>query len=314
MYYRDMKKEDTCNLIVILGPTASGKTALAARLASELHSEIISADSRQVFRGMDIGTGKDLEEFVVNGKDIRHHLIDIVDPINEFSVYDFQKLFYDLFEDLLSKDVVPVLVGGTGLYIDSVLRGYSMQKVPVNEELRAELDGVALNNVVHRLKILKPDLHNTTDLFEKERAIRALEIAVFERDSPAQKESRPELAPLIFGTRWDRSVLRDRITNRLKERLHAGMVEEVERLHSNGISWEKLNYFGLEYRYIGEYLQGKLNRNDMFQKLNSAIHQFAKRQETWFRRMERHGIDINWIDNADYDRLKEIVDNKLITA
>lgn len=311
MYYRGMKKKDRCNLIVILGPTASGKTALASRLASELDSEIISADSRQVFRGMDIGTGKDLAEFFIDGKHIPYHLIDITDPADEFSVYDFQRLFYDLFEDLTSKEVVPILVGGTGLYIDSVLRGYSMQKVPANEELRAELDGVDLNGIVNRLKTLRPDLHNTTDLYEKERALRALEIALFERDNPAQKENRPEIVPLIFGTRWDRKLLRDRITKRLKERLDSGMIEEVERLHRDGISWEKLDYFGLEYRYIGQYLQDKLNRNDMFQKLNSAIHQFAKRQETWFRRMERHGIDINWIDGADYNRLKEIVDSKL---
>lgn len=308
-----MKKEDSCNLIVILGPTASGKTSLAARLASELDSEIISADSRQVFRGMDIGTGKDLDEFVVNGENIPHHLIDIIDPTDEFSVYDFQRLFYDLFEDLISREVVPVLVGGTGLYIDSVLSGYSMQKVPVNEELRTELERVDLNSIVDRLKILKPDLHNTTDLFEKERAIRALEIAIFEQDSVASRADRPEIVPLVFGTRWDRQILRERITTRLQERLESGMIEEVERLHSEGISWEKLDYFGLEYRYIGQYLQGKLNRNDMFQKLNSAIHKFAKRQETWFRRMERHGINIHWIDNADYDQLKEIADNELAT-
>lgn len=311
MYYTDMKKEDSCNLIVILGPTASGKTSLAARLASELDSEIISADSRQVFRGMDIGTGKDLDEFLIDSKIIPHHLIDIIDPSDEFSVYDFQRLFYDLFEDLISRKVVPVLVGGTGLYIDSVLRGYSMQKVPVNEELRAELDGADLNSIVDRLKILSPDLHNTTDLFEKERALRALEIATFERDNLTPKENRPDVVPLVFGTRWDRSLLKDRITKRLKERLDAGLIEEVAMLHREGISWEKLDYFGLEYRYIGQYLQDKLNRNDMFQKLNSAIHQFAKRQETWFRRMERHGININWIDNADYDRLKEIVGSKL---
>lgn len=310
MYYTEMNKENY-NLIVILGPTASGKTSLAARLASELDTEIISADSRQVFRGMDIGTGKDLDEFVIKGKNIPHHLIDIINPTDEFSVYDFQRLFYEVFEDLMSRELVPVLVGGTGLYIDSVLRGYSMQKVPVNEELRAELDGVDVSSIVDRLKTLKPDLHNTTDLFEKERALRALEIALYERENSAPQESRPEIVPLVFGTRWDRTLLRERITRRLKERLNTGMIEEVERLHKEGISWEKLDYFGLEYRYIGQFLQGHINRNDMFQKLNSAIHKFAKRQETWFRRMERHGIDINWIDNADYDRLKEIAQNEL---
>ena len=311
MYYRGMNKGNKYNLIVILGPTASGKTALAAKLASELDSEIVSADSRQVFRGMDIGTGKDLDEFIINGRNIAYHLIDIIDPSDEFSVYDFQRLFYNLFEDLISRGIVPVLAGGTGLYIDSVLRGYSMQKVPHNEELRAELDGAGLDSIIERLKIIRPQLHNRTDLTEKERAIRALEIAIFERDNPPSREDRPQIVPLVFGTRWDRSHLRDRITKRLKERLDAGMVEEVERLHGEGISWEKLDYFGLEYRYIGKYLQGELSRNDMFQKLNSAIHQFAKRQETWFRRMERHGVDINWIDSADYDRMKEIVNNEL---
>jgi len=306
-----MNKGNKYNLIVILGPTASGKTSLAARLASELDSEIISADSRQVFKGMNIGTGKDLDEFVINGKNIPHHLIDIIDPACEFSVYDFQSLFYKVLKDLISREVIPVLVGGTGLYIDSVLRGYSMQKVPVNKELRAELDGAGLDSIIERLKTIRPQLHNRTDLTEKERAIRALEIAIFERDNRPSRKDRPQIVPLVFGTRWDRSLLRERITKRLKERLDAGMVEEVERLHGEGISWEKLDYFGLEYRYIGKYLQRELSRNDMFQKLNSAIHQFAKRQETWFRRMERHGVHINWIDSADYDRMKEIVNNEL---
>ena len=188
-----------------------------------------------------------------------------------------------------------------------------MQKVPANEALRKTLEGEEVNSIVDHLKTLKPDLHNTTDLFEKERAIRALEIAIFEQDSVASRADRPEIVPLVFGTRWDRQILRERITTRLQERLESGMIEEVERLHSEGISWEKLDYFGLEYRFIGQFLQGHINRNDMFQKLNSAIHKFAKRQETWFRRMERHGIDINWIDNADYDQLKEIADNELAT-
>ena len=307
-----MKSDAACNLIVILGPTASGKTALAARLASEIKSEIISADSRQVFRGMDIGTGKDLAEFSIAGRHIPCHLIDIKDPTEEFSVYDFQRLFYGLFEDLLSRKVLPILIGGTGLYLDSVLRKYSMQKVPINEELRAELKGEELNSIVKRLKILRPALHNTTDTFNMDRATRALEIALFERDNPhaGMPPTGPEIIPLVFGTRWDRDILKERITKRLKERLDAGLVEEVERLHMEGISWEKLDYFGLEYRYIGRYLQGELSRNGMFQKLNAAIQKFAKRQETWFRRMERHGIEINWIDKADYNQLKDIVDKR----
>ncbi len=299
------------NLIVILGPTASGKTTLAARLAAKLDFEVISADSRQVYRGMDIGTGKDLGEFVVKGKKIPYHLIDIIDPSDEFSVFDFQKRFFEAFEEIRSREIIPVLAGGTGLYIDSVLRKYSMRDVPVNETLRATLDGEDVNRIVERLNALKPDLHNTTDLLEKDRAIRALEIVLYEKENPLSGEENPEIIPLVFGTRWERKALRERITKRLKERLNSGMIEEVERLHAGGLSWERLDYFGLEYRFVGQFLQGTLNRNDMFQKLNAAIHNFAKRQETWFRRMERHGIEIHWIDNADYDRMKEIVDNKV---
>ena len=302
-------KKKKYNLIVILGPTASGKTSIATRLAAKLDTEIISADSRQVFKGMDIGTGKDLDEFIVNGKNIPHHLIDIIEPTEEFSVYDFQNRFYAIFEKLASKDVIPILVGGTGLYIDSILRGYTMQKVPLDNALRLELEDKDLEEITLRLKGLRPDVHNTSDILEKQRAIRALEIALYESKNIAPQDDRPEILPLVFGTRWDRQILKGRITKRLKERLESGLIEEVQRLHRTGISWEKIDYFGLEYRFIGQHLQGKLNRNDMVQKLNSAIHKFAKRQETWFRRMERHGVHIHWLDEADYEQLSKIVAN-----
>ena len=298
------------NLIVILGPTASGKTTLATRLTFELNSEVISADSRQVYRGMDIGTGKDLGEFVVNGSQIPYHLIDIIAPTEEFSVFDFRKRFFEAFEGIRARGIVPVLAGGTGLYLDSVLRGYVMHHVPVNEGLRGEVEGDAVERIVERLKAVRPELHNTTDLIEKERAVRALEIALYEKENPADEDASLDIKPLVFGVRWERPVLRKRITERLKERMSKGMIEEVERLHEEGLSWERLDYFGLEYRFVGQFLQGKLNRNDMFQRLNSAIHQFAKRQETWFRRMERQGIEIHWIDTADYDQMKAIVDDE----
>jgi len=300
------------NLIVILGPTASGKTHLAVRLAGETGSEIISADSRQVFRGMDIGTGKDLDEFKVEGKEVPAHLIDIMEPGEDFSVYNFQKGFYAAFHETRERGIIPILVGGTGLYLDAVLRGYSMQEVPINEGLRREFEGENIANIADLLKAINPALHNTTDLLDKNRAIRALEIALFEKEHPPDDPHIPHISPIVFGIRWERKVLRERITKRLKERLEKGLIEEVERLHKEGISWERLDYFGLEYRFIGHYLQGLSDKNEMFSRLNTAIHQFAKRQETWFRRMERHGIKIHWIENADYGRLKEILDGERV--
>jgi len=299
------------NLIVILGPTASGKSSVAVRLAAELKSEIISADSRQVYRGMDIGTGKDLAGYVVEGKKIPCHLIDIVDPAYEFNLFEYQKRFHEVFESLADRAVLPIMAGGTGLYIDAVLRGYGLTEVPESEALREELDLKSDFEIARRLRKLNPKLHNSTDLNERSRIIRALEIALFERDCAKYDKPVPEIRPLVIGIRWDRQVLRERITRRLKERLDAGLIEEVERLHKEGIGWAKLDFFGLEYRYVGQYLQGKLDYNDMFQKLNSAIHQFAKRQDTWFRRMERKGVEINWIDDADYGKVRALVLNEL---
>jgi tRNA dimethylallyltransferase len=288
------------NLFVILGPTASGKTRLAVAAAQQFNGEIISADSRQVFRGMDIGTGKDLAEY----GNIPYHLIDIVEAGSEFSVFDFQECFVTAFKDIQSHGRLPMLVGGTGLYLDAALRHYRLVKVPENPALRAELAGLNLHELQQRLLQLRPEQHNTSDLQDRERLVRAIEIATGERNTAPLPL--PAMKPLVFGVRWDRPVLRQRITERLKQRLAEGMIEEVLQLHEAGIPYANLEYYGLEYRLIAQHLQGQLNRNDMFQKLNSAIHQFAKRQETWFRRMEKQGIAIHWLDGAG-EPLKELL-------
>lgn len=301
-----------CNLIVILGATASGKTRLAARLAGELGSEIISADSRQVYRGMDIGTGKDLGEFNVDGVDIRVHLIDIADPSSEFSVFAYQRLFFECFAEISSRGIVPIMVGGTGLYIDSVISGYRMIEVPENDELRKELHDAGDGELAARLRQLNPRLHNSTDLTERGRIIRAIEIAEFSKLHGEQRV--PELpltVPLTVGVRWGREELRGRITKRLEERMKAGMIDEVRMLNGAGIDWDRLDYFGLEYRYVGRYLRGLLSFREMFEQLNTKIHQFAKRQETWFRRMEKRGTVIHWVDGDDYAGLQKIVRDNL---
>ena len=297
------------NIIVILGPTASGKTKLAALLASNLGGEIISTDSRQVYRGLDIGTGKDLQDFLVDGEIVPHHLIDIVDPACEFSVFDYQERFARCFSDITARCRLPILAGGTGLYIDSVLKGYRMFKVPEDADLRAELQEEEVGALIARLRRLNPALHNTTDLQDRQRLVRAIEIAEHSQRQAGEDEfPMPELSPLIIGLRWERTVLRRRITNRLRERLAAGMIDEARRLHDEGLcSWERMNFLGLEYRYLGLYLQGKLSYSEMFDQLNTRIHQFAKRQETWFRRMERQGAMINWLENPEYDQLQRLV-------
>jgi len=296
------------NLVVILGPTASGKTRLAARLAKEMGSEIISADSRQVYRGMDIGTGKDLKDYIIDGVAVPYHLIDIVDPDYEFNVFEYQRRFFSSFSEIYSRGVVPVMAGGTGLYIESVVMGYRMMEVPEDYVLRQELEKEDMQALKRRLLQLDPTVHNTTDLLDRKRLIRAIEIKEFTKlHEHDNDDTFPVITPLVIGVRWERSILRQRITNRLKERLHAGMIEEVRRLKESVIAWDKLDFFGLEYRYVGLYLQGKISYNDMFKKLNTRIHQFAKKQETWFRRMEKRGIEIHWINGDDYNSIKEIV-------
>lgn len=284
------------NLLTILGPTASGKTRLAVALAEELSGEIISADSRQVFRGMDIGSGKDLHEY----GDVPYHLIDVLDAGEEFSVFAFQRLFFSAFDDITKRARLPILCGGSGLYLDAALRGYKMSEVPFDEPLRASLANVCDEELRDMLLRLRPQQHNSSDLLERERTIRAIEIAMCGNIEPETDEHLPDIRPLVLGIRLERSEVQRRITLRLKDRLENGMIEEVQRLHDSGIAWERLDYYGLEYRYIGAFLKGELNRNDMFQRLNSAIHDFAKRQENWYRKMERNGVAINWLDgNGD---------------
>jgi len=301
------------NLIVILGPTASGKTTLAAQLAKELGSEIISADSRQVYRGMDMGTGKDLSEYCVEGVAIPCHLIDIVDPDADFSVFDYQQCFFRCFAEISSRGVLPLLVGGTGLYLESVLQGYRMREVPENLALRKELASEPMEGLVRRLLALRSRVHNKSDLLDRSRLIRAIEIAAHSRHDHVLSAP-PRIEALVAGVRWERRLLRQRITARLRQRLAAGMIEEVRSLHASRVSWERLHYFGLEYRYIGLYLQGILDYQTMFETLNTKIHQFAKRQETWFRRMERNGTVIHWLDGADHESLRKIIENNVPTV
>lgn len=283
-----------CNLLTILGPTASGKTRLAVQLAKHLSGEIISADSRQVFRGMDIGTGKDLHDY----GQVPYHLIDILDPGEECSVFLFQQLFLAAFEQISGRGRLPILCGGTGLYLDAALRGYRLVPVPENQALRSEMADKDTAELVAMLQQLLPNQHNTTDTDDRTRLIRAIEIARHRLDADDVPAPFPALVPLVIGIRWERQQLRQRITERLRQRLANGMVEEVELLHSAGVPWERFDYYGLEYRYVAAFLQGRLNRNDLFQKLNAAIQDFAKRQETWFRRMEKNGIIIHWVQGA----------------
>ena len=280
------------NMLVVLGSTASGKTKLAVELAKMLNGEIISADSRQVYRGLDIGSGKDLDEY----QEINHHLIDIVDPGYEYSIFDFQKDVISAYQDITDKNKLAIMAGGSALYVDSILKGYRLIEVPENIALRASLSTLSHDTLVSKLSALKPNLHNTTDIIERERLVRAIEIAQGELDAKDEINDFPALKPLIFAIKWPREVIRQRITDRLKVRMEQGLIEEVARLHSQGVSWETLYFYGLEYRFIAQHLQGQLTKNDCFQKLNSAIHQFSKKQDTWLRRLERNGSKIHWLD------------------
>lgn len=281
--------------IVVLGPTASGKTSVAVALARRLNGEIISADSRQVYRGLDIGSGKDLDEY---GDDVPYHLIDVVDIEDEYHVFRFQQECHEALNAIRARGNLPILCGGTGMYLESVLLGYAMSAAPEDSTLRSELDALSDDELRERLRTFRPDTHNTTDLTDRSRTIRAIEIAAYEVEHPP-----PTYAPLearVIGILWPRPVLRKRIRKRLDARMNAGLVEEVEGLLARGISRDRLFQLGLEYRYVTQYLDGELgSRNDLVQKLASAIGQFAKRQETWFRRMERRGTPIHWVDGGD---------------
>ena len=283
-------------MITILGPTASGKTPVAAHLAAEIGGEIISADSRQVYRRMDIGTGKDLADY---GK-VPYHLIDICEPGTKYNLFEYQQDFFDAYQDIRSRGAVPILCGGTGLYIEAVLKGYKLSPVPQNPVLRSSLEGKSLDELTKMLVELKArngsHMHNKTDVDSCQRAIRAIEIETYNLEHPMPRRELPPVESLIVGIDIDRELRRQKITRRLKARLDEGMIDEVKRLLDEGIPAEDLIYYGLECKFVTEYLTGKSSYDEMFQRLEIAIHQFAKRQMTWFRGMERRGFKINWID------------------
>ena len=287
-------------MITILGPTASGKTSLAAALAAKTGAEIISADSRQVYRRMDIGTGKDLADYVVNGVQVPYHLVDICEPGTKYNLFQYQQDFLDAYNDIVARGKPVVLCGGTGLYIEAVLKGYQLSPVPQNDELRQQLAGKTLDELTKILVELKnrnhSNMHNRTDVDSPQRAIRAIEIETYNLKTPLADRYVPPVDSLVIGVDISREERRKRISQRLKDRLDGGMVEEVRRLVEEGIPPENLIYYGLEYRYVTEYVIGKTSYDEMFSQLEIAIHQFAKRQMTWFRGMEKRGTEIHWVD------------------
>ena len=307
-------------MITILGPTASGKTPVAARLAAEIGGEVISADSRQVYRRMDIGTGKDLADYLVNSEkgivnSIPYHLIDIREPGTKYNLFEYQQDFFDVYQQIRSRGAVPILCGGTGLYIEAVLKGYHLSPVPQNQPLRDSLEGKPLEELTQMLTDLKTktgsNMHNTTDVDSCQRAIRAIEIETYNLEHPTPRRELPPVDSLIIGIDIDRELRREKITRRLKARLEEGMVDEVQALLDEGIPAEDLIYYGLEYKFVTEYLKGETSYEEMFTRLEIAIHQFAKRQMTWFRGMERRGFKINWIDatlpmEEKINRIKEL--------
>ena len=301
------------DLITIVGPTASGKTKLAAALAANIGAEIISGDSRQVYKGMDLGTGKDLADYVVDGKPVPYHLIDIAQPGYKYNVFEFQRDFLKAYQDIKDRHKNVILCGGTGMYIESVLRGYRLIPVPENPDLRNELQGKSLDELTSLLSQYKT-LHNSTDVDTAKRAIRAIEIEEFYLRQPAAEREFPKISSLNIGLDIDRNLRRQKITARLKQRLDEGMIEEVRRLLERGVKAEDLIYYGLEYKFLTMYVLRQISYDEMFAKLETAIHQFAKRQMTWFRGMQRRGITIHWIDaNLPTDD-KLLIINKLINC
>lgn len=287
-------------MITILGPTASGKTAVAAALALRTGGEIISADSRQVYRRMDIGTGKDLADYVVDGQPIPYHLIDIAEPGTKYNLFQYQQDFHVAYDDIRSRGKLPILCGGTGLYIEAVLGGYQLSPVPQNQPLRDALAGKSLAELTEMLVELKrrngSNMHNQTDVDTAQRAIRAIEIETYNLENPTPERQLPPVDSLIVGINIDRDLRREKITRRLKARLDEGMADEIRALIGEDIDPEDLIYYGLEYKFITEYVVGRLSFDEMFRQLEIAIHQFAKRQMTWFRGMERRGYTIHWVD------------------
>jgi tRNA dimethylallyltransferase len=285
------------DIIVITGPTATGKTRLAALVAARLGSEVISADSRQVYRGMDIGTGKDMSDYLVNGREVPCHLVDIVDAGYRYNVFEYQRDFLKVYESMCSWGLLPVVCGGSGMYVDSIVSGYRLIQVPVNEPLRQKLEGKDLHELTGILSDYK-HLHNKTDVDTVKRAVRAIEIEEYYTTENVPDTLLPDINPLIIGIMFDRDTRRERISRRLRERLEGGMVEEVRRLLDSGIHPDDLIYYGLEYKYVTLFILGTMTYSEMFSKLETEIHRFAKRQMTWFRGMERRGIKICWIDGA----------------
>ena len=296
-------------MITILGPTASGKTTLAAHLAASLQGEIISADSRQVYRRMDLGTGKDLDDYRIDGVQVPYHLIDICEPGTQYNVYEYQKDFKKVWRELQERQVLPVLCGGTGLYLESVLRGYRMDTVPENTPLRESLAGKSLEELTALLSTYKT-LHNKTDVDSVKRAIRAIEIAEYYRTHPVDQTEMPPLNSLVIGIDIPRELRRSRISARLKQRLDEGMIDEVRSLLAEGIPADNLIYYGLEYKFLTLHVLGQLSYEEMYHQLEIAIHQFAKRQMTWFRGMERRGVCIRWIDGTQplEEKVRQIVE------
>ena len=305
--------EKKFNCIIILGPTAVGKTAIGVALARAFNGEIISADSRQTYRHLDIGSGKDLADYAASeeGPAVPYHLIDITELPAEYNVYNYQQDFYKAFKDITERGKLPVVVGGTGMYIDAIVRDYQLVILPENKKLHEELEATPLEVLAERLIKLQPDLHTKCDLLEKDRVIKALEIIEAKKQGlDSTSVQRPDIRPFIIGTTLPRPQLWENISIRLRERLDSGMIEEVQSIHDSGISWERLEKLGLEYRFCSQFLQGQIaSKEDLYEGLFVAIRQFAKRQETWFRMMEKKGVEIHWLDaGSKKERIKQAKD------
>jgi tRNA dimethylallyltransferase len=284
-------------VITILGPTASGKSAFAAQLAYDLDAEVISADSRQVYRGMDIGTGKDYHDYIVKGKKIPIHLIDIVDPCHEYNVFEYQQDFIKVYHDITGRKKIPILCGGSGMYLEAILKRYDLKMIENDPAFKESLK-LKTDEELKKMLLSMRATHNTTDLIDRNRVIKAIEIAAISKSDEKRGDELLALNPIIFGIRFERETLRNRITERLNNRLQNGMIEEVQALLDKGLTPDQLKFYGLEYRYITMFLMKELDYQKMITLLNTAIHQFAKRQMTWFRRMERNGFTIHWIDGS----------------
>jgi len=302
-------KKNQDKLIVITGPTASGKTSLASRIAYDINSEIISADSRQIYKGMDIGTGKDLDDYIINQKSIPYHLIDILDPKQNYSVYDFQKDFYNAYEKIRLKNKVPILCGGTGLYIESTLLKYDLSTKPApDENLRTSMEKVNKDDLLKHLYTISTEKERSGLLLEtRKQIIRNIEILKSGSDSNGFKMKPMNDNAIVFATKVDREILRQKIKERLIDRINEGMIAEVKGLIDHGLPIERLDYFGLEYKFVAQYLKNEISKELLITSLTTAIRKFAKRQRTWFRRMEKRGVNINWIEPHDYNKIKILI-------